>query len=415
MKLLQVTNRNFLISATIVLIVSGIILYIWLTKIIKEETLDALAVNCVRTAKQIEGGAIIKSQTPTLEIKPSSTNFTQGFKINDTLIFDEIENEEILFQEVAYYQNINGNPLVIIFRSKAIENKDVFWAVFKALTLCLLLILVTLILLNRWNHKKIWSPFYKNLEKLKSYNSKTEAETILVDSKIDEFDNLNAILKNLLAQTTQDYLTLKKFTENASHELQTPLSIIRNNSELLMQENVNHDVSMYIEKIHQTNNRISNIIESLLLLSKIENNQFSSREDINFNLIIHKFSELFYEVFDNSIEFVFEEQGVFKWSMNQFLAEILVKNLLENAIKHKSEKGQIFISIENSRFSIKNPSFIPENTNLNEYFTRFEKGNPSSDSPGLGLAIILDICNTSGLKVTADYLNGYFNITIICI
>lgn len=395
------------------LLVSGCALYFLLTNIIKEETLDALAVNCLRTAKLLEDGEVVKSQFPVLEVKTATAIKEQSFKVNDTILFDAIENENILFWEVTYFQSINGTPQSITARSKSIENKDVFWTVFKVLLLFLLLILLILILLNRWHHKKIWAPFYENLQILKQYNLKSENKVRLADSNIDEFNRLNSILYSMMEQSTRDYQILKKFTENASHELQTPLSIIRNNTELIMQEDIERKISMFVEKIHQTSNRLTSLIDSLLLLSKIENNQFSSTTSVNINNIFKRYIQLYQEIFGNTLVINFEESADFIWEMNFSLGETLIKNLLENSIKHKLEGSPVFINVNKGKFVIHNASAAPDNNNLNEYFTRFMKGNPASDSPGLGLAIAKDICKASGLDIQAEFTNGHFYVVVI--
>mgnify|MGYP000269967817 CR=1 FL=1 len=411
MKLLKKTNNNFIFAASAVSVIAGVSLYFLITSIIREETIDTLAVNCLRIEKQISNNDTVYEQTPITEIKKIKSLPKIEYRINDTIIFDEIEDEQTHFTEFTLFKRINAENFAITCRSKSIENIDVFWAVVKSFAGLLILIFGLLYVLNKRSHKKLWAVFYKNLETVKSFNIKNGDQLGLYFSTIDEFNELNIVLNNLTEQINKDFSTLKKFTENASHELQTPLSIIRNNTELLMQSNLDEAIAGQIEKIYNTANRMSHTVEALLFLAKIDNNQFKELTQTNFNSVITNQVAIYKEIFGEEFVFEYKEDRVFTHKMNLHLAEVMVKNLLENSFKHKTDLGKVSINISSNKIIFSNPGSAPE-TEIHNFFNRFTKANETSASPGLGLAIVNDICKVSGLTISGAYENGNYKFII---
>ena len=94
-----------------------------------------------------------------------------------------------------------------------------------------------------------------------------------------------------------DYVNMKEFTENAAHEMQTPLAVVQSKIELLLQDaNLTNEQALHIEQASHSLKRLSNLNQSLLLLTKIENHQFESHQQINITEVITKYLELFKEM-----------------------------------------------------------------------------------------------------------------------
>src|SRR4030095_6749122 len=97
-------------------------------------------------------------------------------------------------------------------------------------------------LINRKTSKKIWQPFNASVKTLKSFDVTGQTKISFPSSSTTEFDELNHSLNRMTQKIYSDYNKLKQFTENASHEIQTPLSIILNKIEMLIQsENFSED------------------------------------------------------------------------------------------------------------------------------------------------------------------------------
>jgi len=187
----------------------------------------------------------------------------------------------------------------------------------------------------------------------------------------------------------QDYRSLKEFNENASHEIQTPLAIIKSKLELLIQnEALDEDQMRIINSVYEATNRMSRLNQGLLLISKIDNNQFPRAEKINFQQLIEKNLEHFEELISlKKIRVTVSFSKKVEHEMNKTLAEILVSNLLSNAIRHNLEEGEISVTMDAENLTISNTGH-PLTLSPGELFERFRKSDRNSESAGLGLAIV---------------------------
>ncbi len=96
--------------------------------------------------------------------------------------------------------------------------------------LCVALVVVRLI------SRRMWKPFDETLDRIEQFKLEDEKLPTLPDSDIQEFKRLNAALDTLMKNNLASYRSQKEFTENASHELQTPLAIFQSKLDLLLQQ-----------------------------------------------------------------------------------------------------------------------------------------------------------------------------------
>src|SRR5438270_6802034 len=151
----------------------------------------------------------------------------------------------------------------------------------------ILTILVVSILINRFALKQIWKPFYQSLDAVRKFKVNKKEALRLQQSNIDEFEFMNQTLQRITAQAQLDYLSLKTFSENASHEIQTPIAIVRSKLDLLIQdEDLREEQSQALQSAYNAIERLTRLNQSLLLLAKIENHQFEevSAIDLKKNL-----------------------------------------------------------------------------------------------------------------------------------
>jgi len=204
----------------------------------------------------------------------------------------------------------------------------------------------------------------------------------------------------------QDYRSLKEFNENASHEIQTPLAIIKSKLELLIQnEALKEDEMKIINSVYEATNRMSRLNQGLLLISKIDNNQFPVAEKINLQQLIEKNLEHFEELIAlKKLNVTVAMSETIEPEMNRTLAEILMSNLLSNAIRHNVEEGDITVRLEAGQLIISNTGHALTSS-PDELFERFRKSDRNSESAGLGLAIVKRILNIYHFPI--DYtVNG---------
>jgi signal transduction histidine kinase len=230
---------------------------------------------------------------------------------------------------------------------------------------------------------------------------------------ISEFDQLNSALESMMQKIQADFVNLKEFTENASHEIHTPLAIIKSKLEMVLQDKtLNDQQHQRIHAAFESAIRLSKLNEALLLLSKIENRQFVEHSEIDMCHLIQSRLEYLEELFamkqiDVSVHL--EQKVVFV--LNPLLADILVNNLLSNAVRHNLEKGKITVYSENQEITVSNTGSQTE-MDVSRIFRRFAKQSSSSDSNGLGLAIVHEICKNYQLHLSYCYSDEMHHMTI---
>ena len=201
------------------------------------------------------------------------------------------------------------------------------------------------------------------------------------------------------------YSQQKQFIENASHELQTPLAICRNKLELLAERSDCTEGQLEeIEDIHRNLGRIVKLNKSLLLLSRIENGQFHETKNVELNPVIKELVENFQEIYAHkNLHVEIEENATCNVRMNESLANILVTNLLKNAMIHTPNEGSITIRVQSTGITFTN-STDGKALDPSRLFTRFyQADNKKSDSTGLGLAIIQSIVHLYHFHITYSF------------
>ncbi len=274
-----------------------------------------------------------------------------------------------------------------------------------------ILLLLVLFTVNRFLLRKLWQPFYETLQSIKQFNLSNKRSLPNHHTTIDEFNELDTAVKEMARKVLNDYDTLKNFADNASHEMQTPLAIINSKLDILIQDQRLDEKQMkQLQGIYDATGRLSKLNQSLLLLTKIENNQFSKTEPVLLDeLVKEKLFQLEDLVKAKQIDVQISAKPT-SILMNDFLADILVNNLLTNAIRHNVQKGSIIISISPGEFSISN-SNPPLGFNASDIFDRFQKSNQSPGS-GLGLAIVRQICDNYNFSIDYGYRDNMHCFTV---
>lgn len=316
----------------------------------------------------------------------------------DTLMYrlneDDLEPVRILHS--AFQHNNNFYRIKVI--SSLVEEDDLvedsFWSV-----VTLFLILVgSIIIVNNVILRRVWTPFYVILDRLKTYRLDQDDKPIDITTKTTEFLELQKASNALIKHSKEAYSSQKQFTENASHELQTPLAIIINKLELLLEsENLKEEDAQTIANVIKMVERLTQLNKSLLLLAKIENKQFPNQEFVSINKLAKEIIDNFEDFADfKNIQILVKEESNLNVTIDPSLALILISNLVKNAIFHNTNGGSITVKFEKNEFEICNSAnnvpLVEENI-----FVRFHKNTSKSQGTGLGLAVCKAICDFYGL------------------
>ena len=282
-----------------------------------------------------------------------------------------------------------------------IEKRDLKESIFYLLIGLFVILFVIILLINIWVFHRSMKPFYQLLEWLEHYRLGKNNEKLSIETHTTEFRKLNEAVSRYVAHSEEVFEKQKQFIGNASHELQTPLAICQNRLEMLLEDETLGEQQMSeIMKTYQTLEYLSKLNKSLLLLSKIDNHQFSEEKEVCLNEVLHRYMDDYQEVYAyRDITLTVEEEGELYWNMNETLAVVLITNLLKNAFVHNINKGSIRIVISSSGIRFGNTA-SGSALDASRVFDRFYQGSKKKEgSTGLGLAIVDAVCRHSSLKI----------------
>jgi signal transduction histidine kinase len=336
-----------------------------------------------------------------LENKPNTIPYTA---YSDTMIYNA-ETEEMqlyrkkttLFEVRNVYYNLTiTKSLQDFYRLK----NDIFGALIPAF----IILAVAIILFSSFLSGSLFKPFNKILAQMKTYKVGSNLGFKSVPTTTSEFRKMQQLYHEMVDRIEHDYRNLKEYTENMAHEIQTPLTVIRNKTENLIADGVlmkQHASSVKI--IYDETNHISKLGNTLNLLTKIENQEFSKAESIPTRAVIEKHLESISEVArlkSLKVETDLSDQHII--FIDPFLLDIIFKNLLRNAFRYGSQQGPIRIITTAESFTISNygKALKEEHDRL---FERFFRENGTQSSQGLGLSLVKKICDLNNLTISYKY------------
>jgi signal transduction histidine kinase len=268
------------------------------------------------------------------------------------------------------------------------------------------LLLAGFILLNRRVSRQVWQPFYNSLGQIKNFDLEQTKAVIFERTDIEEFSQLNESLHKLITGNITAYKQQKEFAENASHELQTPMAIAQSKLELLMQSHsLTTEQYNIIEDALKALSRVSRVNKNLLLLTRIENSQYMEKDTINISELLENLTLPFETIAaGKQINVTTRLQPDVTITGNRTLIEILLNNLITNAIRHSSANSTIYVELSAGRLVIANPGITSLQTE--QLFKRFATASSQHRGTGLGLAIVKQICSRYNWNVEYAYTGG---------
>jgi signal transduction histidine kinase len=331
----------------------------------------------------------------------------------DTLVYEQVDDELDEYRKMTTFVNLEGRYYKLEIVKPHLEATEMISTIAITLGGLFLGLALSFYLSQRIIFKNIWNPFYEMLEQLRHFRLDKRQLPELSNSQIDEFQMLNEAVNELVRKNMEVFESQKQFIENASHEMQTPLSIIQSRLEALIgQAELTEEQADIVEGIISSTQRLKKLNKTLLLLSKIENQEFLLTEKINIKTIIIKSLEYYDEQKEMlNIQVRSNLQPLNTIKGNEMLTEILIQNLLKNAFLHNVKDGWITITTQTDQFTITNSgNFL--NVNDDRIFDRFFKQSNNSESWGLGLSIASKITKLSNWELTYRSHGGEHRFTV---
>lgn len=409
MKLLAQTNRRYLLISLIALVVSSGALFLGVRSLFNhfaDERLTQLEEE-IEVFVKVHDTLPVFFQSTSARLAAQQSEIPQHLGFGDTLLFNAIEQEEEPYRRLRFGLTMQGIPYQVDVMQSAVETEDIAEMV---LLLNLALIVATFTALF-WAQKRmseqLWQPFNDTLERLRSFRLAQSEPLTLTETKTDEFAELNTALEHLTEKSRQDYHLLKRFTENASHEIQTPLAVIRVKLETLIQTEGLSNVQLgHLHSTQRAAARLSRLQQNLLLLVKIENEQFQAQEQVDFKRLLENKLELLEDFISAKNLRVSTNMQPIHVKANRFLAETLVGNLISNGVKHNlPEAGWLQVQLNDKQLVVTNSGLDPD-CPAAELVERFRRSDHLSDGLGLGLAIVQEICEQYGWVLELGFEKG---------
>lgn len=310
------------------------------------------------------------------------------------------------------FNDAEGQYYELKVSTPSFEKADLFSAVLLwivALYVLLLLITVGITMLIFYRNLR---PLYILLEWLDSYHPGVNPKPINNPTRVTEFKRLNVALQSAIDRSEQMLERQTQFIGNASHELQTPLAIIGNRVEWLLDESkLTDEQAMELYKINKTLSRAVRLNKTLLLLTKIENSQFIETSQVDLVAIVAETVESLSEIYlSRQIKFTTDLPSKFEVQMNESLASTLVTNLIKNVYVHSEQGVEARAAIVGRKLIVENQG--REMLDREHIFERFYQGSQRETSMGLGLALVAAICRHYNINIEYSFVNGYHRFEV---
>ncbi len=414
MKLAAQYNKATLIITFIVLFIAGCVYYGTINIIVNKQ-LDR---DLTEEVDEIVAYVNLNQRLPTeLDFEGDQTTFT---KTTEKVV-------GLTFYDVPYHPNhgdktesgravktvitLKGDSYIVIVAESKEASEHLAQLIIGITVLLTVLLLMILALTNRYIFSGLWKPFYHILQQLKAFNIADNSPISLDRTDIDEFSELNEAVTAMSTRVKNEYQNLKTFTENASHEMLTPIAVITSKLDTLIQdEKLKSDQFDQINDIYAATNKLSRLNQSLLLLVKIDNELIQDSAVINLKDVILEKEHQLQELAQNKgIELIhlLEDKQI---TASKYLIDILINNLFNNAIKHNTVNGKLYIKLTSKNLVFQNTG-ERDPLNSDEIFERFKKGK-NSDGTGLGLTIAKNICTQYHYKLSYSFEGSFHTFRV---
>ena len=401
MKLSDHYNKASIVTTISVLLAGGVIYFFAITYLSRAQLDRDLTEEIGEVKEYINGNRRLPTQ---VEFDEDVTTFTKtdqtafNRRYFDTVYVNPKEKKQEAGRAVEDLITLNGQRYKVTIAVSR-EGTEYFVQIIAIITLVLMIgLLVALFLINRYVLRGLWKPFYSVLTELKAFNISEPSDFNLQDNKVDEFAELNQAVQIMSERIKHDFQHLKHLTENASHEMMTPLAVITTKLDTLIQdETLNPAHYDLINDIYIAAGKLLRLNQTILLLVKIENNLIEGNESLRLDNLIREKLAQFQELLNTKHITVSEKLTEKEIVASKYLVDILLNNLFSNAIRHNTPNGRQYITLTAGKLIIQNTG-IPNALHAETIFDRFQKGS-QSEGTGLGLTIVKNICNLYNWEV----------------
>jgi two-component system, OmpR family, sensor histidine kinase QseC len=417
MKLLTTYSRVNLLSSVIIFLLASIAFYILLRFVLIDQVDEDLKIEEHEIEMYVEKFGRLPEPMP---VKDQVIYYQTVSKHSKERTFSNITADESYqdkkerYRQLKFFIPVKEQWYQVFVEKSLAGTNDISRSIIIISLATIMAMLAAGFIINRLLLRRLWRPFYTSLHLMKEFRLGQTQNIIFRETHIDEFNDLNKTLEQSITSAEGEYQQLKEFTENASHELQTPLAVVRAKMDVLIQdEKLSESQSNLVQSAYEAIQKLARLNQSMLLLNKIENRQFSETSVIEIKQLIEQKLIYFKELLGvKNITVTTKLEKAVK-TMNLSLAEILLNNLFSNAIRYTPEGGKINIILSESSLVFSNTSENGNSLDTVKLFNRFYKGEQSSENHGLGLSIVKQICLVSQFSIEYKFISGEHNFEVL--
>lgn len=407
MKLLAKYNRINIGVTVLIMLITGIIYYYAISRILTNQIDKDLEL------EESEVFNFVRLNHKLPEVYESN---------HQEIIFTAIKNQQIkrrfldtLYREIEPKELEPGRALIsavqvagqnyrILVTQSKVETEDLIQIIFLITIALIVVLLIVLLVLNRVILKSIWQPFYKVLFQLKAFSLENKTTLNSTPTEIDEFAELDRAVLIMTERVRSDYQNLKVFTENAAHELMTPIAVINSKLDMLVQAGAFNDKqSKLLNDLYGTVARLTRLNKSMLLLARIENRLIKDDQEVDLKEVLEECLYQHEEIIQQLNLTLSTQLEDAKIRASKLLIEVLFNNLISNAIRHNNANGSLSLCLKGGELIVRNSG--DDRFDFDQALKRFHKTD-QSEGIGLGLTLCKQICNNYGFNLAYKMENS---------
>jgi len=325
-----------------------------------------------------------------------------------------IDGEEIVYRVLNYSFDVDDQKYLLAVGKSIQSIVDTGKDIRNVMLIFLILIILINFIADYQYTRIILNPLEKIRNKLKLVSDPALFDMTPVRTNTSDFIELDKTLCALMDNINQLFRKEKDITVNISHELLTPVSVLRSKLEnILLIKDLDNDVEARIEESLKTLHRLQSLINSLLMIAKIESHQYLREDSFSVKEVIEEVAD--------EIEPLSEDAGImlikeFKDDIsiekaNRSLIFSMFFNIVNNSVRNTPAGGRIIIESrkQNKDFSVMisdtGKGLTGEQKEL--LFSRFRMRNKESgEGTGIGLAIAKTIADFHQIDISVDSDQG---------
>lgn len=370
-----------------------------------------LIVRRVLTGHELPSSGDGTNNTYNIEPLADSTN-APSMKFEDRRVYipekRETEPARVL---TLVFPDSNGQMYRLVVSTPTFEREDLLLSLLWHITGIYAVLLLTILTVTALIFHYSMRPLYALLKWLDSYRPGQGVENLPTENRVIEFKNLTEAARSTIERAESYMERQNQFIGNASHELQTPIAVLGTRIEWIIDNTpLTEEQFAELSKMRQSLHRLNRLNRTLLLISKIDNAQFTDRSDVDIVDIIKREAEIYSDIYcDKEIECKIELPERYIVLMDDSLATTMITNLIKNAYIHSPEKASIRIYMKKDSLIIANSGngMLDKERLFDRFYTSGKSG-----STGLGLALVKSIADSYRFGLTYIFTDNMHRFEI---